>query len=108
MYLTIQNSPSMKYRKRILLTIVGLFAALCSNAQIPTLEWVNGLTSQTRFVKTSSIKTDRMGYIYSSGYFEGIVDFDPGPDVLNINSTLGSVFISKFNSIIPCFYSRWF
>jgi len=44
------------------------------------------------------IKIDSIGNVYTTGDFYGIVDFDPGPVVYNLNSQSGSeVFILKLN-----------
>ena len=34
----------------------------------------------------SFIALDELGNIYTTGYFEGIVDFDPGTGVYNLNA----------------------
>ena len=46
-----------------------------------------------------SITTSSTGDVYSTGIYSGIVDFDPGPGVYNLNSTGGvDVYISKLDS----------
>uniref|UniRef100_UPI004049E769 SBBP repeat-containing protein n=3 Tax=Flavobacterium sp. TaxID=239 RepID=UPI004049E769 len=47
----------------------------------------------------SSITTDYQGNVYTAGYFQNTVDFDPNAGVFNINSVAGSfdVFISKLD-----------
>ncbi len=45
------------------------------------------------------IKLDRVGNIYSTGYFAGIVDFDPGAGISNLGITNGQgTFVSKLDS----------
>lgn len=46
------------------------------------------------------IATDNNGNIYTSGYFDGTVDFDPGPGTYNLVSPFNSFtpFISKLNA----------
>ncbi|MDX1910595.1 MAG: SBBP repeat-containing protein [Saprospiraceae bacterium] len=48
-----------------------------------------------------SIMTDALGNVYTTGYFTGTVDFDPGPGVFTLNAAGGSldwdVFISKLD-----------
>ncbi|MDX2360165.1 MAG: T9SS type A sorting domain-containing protein [Crocinitomicaceae bacterium] len=47
-----------------------------------------------------SIDSDNLGNVYSTGYFLGTVDFDPGVGVSNLSSTGGNndVYISKLNN----------
>ncbi|MEP7265785.1 MAG: T9SS type A sorting domain-containing protein, partial [Bacteroidota bacterium] len=46
----------------------------------------------------SAIVTDPFGYIYSTGYFNDVVDFDPGAGILNFTSLGGEdVYISKLD-----------
>lgn len=42
-----------------------------------------------------SIALDAAGYIYSSGYFQGTVDFDPGPGVFSFSVSVESAHILK-------------
>jgi hypothetical protein len=45
------------------------------------------------------IKTDSSGNVYTTGYFSGTVDFDPGAGVADLTSSGSSdIFISKLNS----------
>ncbi len=46
-----------------------------------------------------SIALDNFGNIYTTGYYSGIVDFDPGPGYFDLTSTgSNSIFISKLDS----------
>lgn len=46
-----------------------------------------------------SIKTDALGYIYSTGYFTGVADFDPGTGAINLTSVGNwDAFIQKLSS----------
>lgn len=47
----------------------------------------------------TSIKTDNSGNIYSTGYYYGVADFDPGPATANLNNSSGNsdIFIQKLN-----------
>jgi len=46
-----------------------------------------------------SITTDAIGNVYTTGYFQGLVDFDPGPGLTYLNSAVGSydIFIQKLD-----------
>ena len=44
------------------------------------------------------IAMDQSGNVYISGYFSGVVDFDPGPGVTEITTTLQSLYFAKYNS----------
>lgn len=47
-----------------------------------------------------SISIDSSGNVYTTGFFNGTVDFDPGPGVANLtgSGTTNDIFISKLNS----------
>jgi hypothetical protein len=44
------------------------------------------------------VAVDGSGNVYSTGYFEDTVDFDPGPGVDNHTVNYGGIFLSKFDS----------
>ena len=46
-----------------------------------------------------SAEVDAEGNVYTSGYFQGTADFDPGPDTFELSSGTGSaIFVSKLDS----------
>jgi hypothetical protein len=47
----------------------------------------------------SSIAIDSLGYIYATGNFQGIVDFDPGSGVHNLTSSNSDVFVLKLDPL---------
>ena len=61
--------------------------------------WAKNMGGST-FNRGCGIAVDNFGNVYTTGYIYGMVDFDPGPEVYNLNSE-GSrdIFISKLNSV---------
>ncbi|MEO5571570.1 MAG: SBBP repeat-containing protein [Bacteroidia bacterium] len=63
--------------------------------------WANsggaGASTFTKFMTT-----DAAGNVYTTGYFFGIVDFDPGPGTVNLSTAAtdlsGDVFVTKCNA----------
>ncbi|HEX5654952.1 MAG TPA: SBBP repeat-containing protein [Chitinophagaceae bacterium] len=45
-----------------------------------------------------SIAVDSSGNVYTTGYFSGTIDFDPGPGVFNMVAPAPTVFICKLNA----------
>lgn len=60
-----------------------------------------GQTSQS-FVSGNSIAVDASGNVYTTGFFQGIVDFDPGSGVFNLSGPddfeVYRIFVSKLNT----------
>jgi len=93
----LHNIKTMKTLKNILLCFV-LFTMLLSNAKSQNLEWAKGMGS-TNNDGGNSIAVDAHGNVYTSGYFNGTVDFDPGLGIFNLTSMgLDDIFISKFDA----------
>ncbi len=66
-------------------------------AQTPTFEWarsIGGIYNDYSY----DVALDDSGNIYTTGYFQGTVDFDPGPDVVNLNASGQSIFVSKLDA----------
>jgi len=58
--------------------------------------WANGfLGIDTKDV--TCIKTDNAGNVYITGWFNGVVDFDPGPAVYNLTANGTDIFICKLD-----------
>lgn len=48
--------------------------------------------------EANGLKIDKAGNIYSSGFFEGSGDFDPGSGVFNLTSAGSDIYISKLDA----------
>ena len=79
-----------------------------SFSQAPSWLWVKTFGSSNTEI-AYAITTDAAGNIYSTGNFDGTVDFDPGPGVYNLTSTLGmSAFIVKLDAYGNFIWARVF
>ncbi len=83
--------------KKILLTAILIVFGITIHAQ--TFQWAKRIGSAGNDVALA-ITTDASGNVYSTGYFTGTVDLDPGPATLTFTAPSGSadIFISKFTS----------
>jgi hypothetical protein len=87
---------------RATLMLISVF--LCSAINAPNASaWSSDDITMSTFGGTyreepRSIKIDGNGNIYSSGYFRGTVDFDPGEGVVSLTSPLASIFLLKLDS----------
>jgi len=83
----------------VLALLVGVFGVLPVQATpSATFGWAKSMggTSDDFGI---SIATDSSGNIYTTGYFQGTVDFDPGVGTSNLTSTGGyDIFISKLDN----------
>jgi len=59
--------------------------------------WSKSL-SGSNYEQGYSITLDGFNNVYTTGYFEGTVDFDPGVGVANLIGTYSDIFISKLDS----------
>lgn len=63
-----------------------------------SFEWANGIGSATQD-EGMAITHDSQGNVYTTGYFTGSVDFDPGPGTLILNAALTlDIYVAKFDS----------
>lgn len=70
-------------------------------AQVPEYEWANALNGASGSGAASNgyaVATDPTGNIYSTGYFTGTIDFDPGPGVFNMSTTGWGMFVRKLDA----------
>ncbi len=94
------NKMYFSIPKKITYFVVLLLLAaghVSVSAQFPNFEWakrIGGTSSE----EGRAIAVDDSGNVYTTGYFNGTVDFDPGPGTVNLTAagTLSSdIFISK-------------
>jgi len=72
-----------------------LTASMISSSQVPTLQWVRQIGSGG-YDYATSMTVDPAGNVYTTGYFNGTVDFDPGIGVYNLSKPGNySCFLSK-------------
>lgn len=77
--------------------LLGSFAG--SNAMAQNLSWAKALGGPAGDVGYA-VAVDADGNVYTTGYFSGTVDFDPGPGTFSLtaNSSNNDLFISKLDS----------
>lgn len=76
-----------------------VISTLSTNAQLPGLEWVKNIQgSTTTYSQGNAIAVDSLGNVYTTGSFDGTVDFDPSTAVYNLTSSgFEDIFIAKFS-----------
>ncbi len=83
--------------KTIYTIILMTCFALAGYAQNPQSDWVKQIGGSNTEIAWSTMDAD--GYMYTAGFFGGIVDFDPGPGVENLTSTeIYGMFIQKLDT----------
>lgn len=74
-----------------------LFTITVANAQIPSLQWAKNIGGS----RGDEIKVDAAGNVYTTGYFSGVKDFDPGPATFFLTADGGGAddaYISKLDA----------
>jgi hypothetical protein len=71
--------------KKIYLGFIAFIFSVGVQAQ-PSLQWVKQTTGTSNNSAGQGVVTDQDGNVYTTGYFENTVDFDPGPGVFNLTS----------------------
>jgi len=81
--------------KKLLLSIILLLICINANAQMQNMVWAReGIGTGTD--QGNAITVDVAGNVYTTGYFESTVDFDPGAGVTNVTSNGNQdIFIMK-------------
>ncbi|MCK5855991.1 MAG: T9SS type A sorting domain-containing protein [Bacteroidales bacterium] len=87
-------------RKIILSFLLVSLTIGITAAQDVKLDWAKSAVGYSGMNEEgSSIDIDVLGNIYTTGYFQGVVDFDPGSMVYNLNAVgIDDIFIQKLDS----------
>jgi hypothetical protein len=91
----------MLHKNFILLFII--LTSICTSAQ--NLQWVKCF-GDGKMDQANSITHDKYGNTYTTGTFNGNIDFDSGPDTLRLSSYYGSVFILKYDAFGKCVWAK--
>ena len=83
--------------KKIITLFYTLSLTYVSFTQNVKLVWAKNMGGTLQDVG-QALTTDASGNVYTTGYFTGIADFDPGPGIYNLSSGNGNVFITKLNA----------
>src|SRR5689334_19116737 len=88
--------------KNITILFLAMFIADVMHAQAPGWLWAKG-TGGIDYDSGNSLAIDAFGNIYTTGYFNETVDFDPGPGTFYLTSASsggggGDIFISKLDA----------
>ena len=82
--------------KKTFITIITLLFALGINAQ--TFEWAKSFGGNS-LDYGRSVAVDALGNVYTTGYFVGTVDFDPGAGTTNLSSRgVNDIFVQKMDA----------
>src|SRR5215831_10964256 len=87
--------------KRIIFIILLTLVATILQAQILNFKWAKQMVGAVcgGGYSSRSVTTDKAGNVYTTGYFNGTVDFDPGPGTFNLTAGgIPDMFISKLDA----------
>lgn len=86
--------------KKALLPALFLLTTTLTRAQSPDLAWVKQFKGDpSSYAEPTSMSLDASGNIYTSGQFDGTVDFDPGAGTYTMTTPQGNpcIYISKLD-----------
>ena len=84
------RKPSLFNLKKIFLVSIIQFITLPNflfaqnTGSDANFEWAKGFGGAS-FDRGNDIAVDAVGNVYTTGYFGGVADFDPGPGTFNLN-----------------------
>jgi hypothetical protein len=82
--------------KKILLNTCFLLAAAMINAQAPTFAWAKGMGASS-YDWGLAMTNDAAGNVYTTGFFQNTVDFDPGAGTSTLSASGIDIFIQKLD-----------
>src|SRR5688572_17920960 len=83
--------------KRLVSAIIFLTSIAHATAQSPYFHWAKSFGGTT--AQGKSISVDGSGNVYTTGYFSGTADFDPGAGTFNLTAAGGDdIYISKLDA----------
>ncbi len=87
----------LQFRKTLVASCLILLG-LTINAQT-SFQWARSMGGSLNGDRANAIAVDASGNVYSTGAFQGVSDFDPGPGTFTLSSNGGyDIFISKLDA----------
>lgn len=86
--------------KRVLSILFFVSAVVLVHAQNVHFVWAKEFTGPGSIATGNSIAVNTAGDIFTTGYFSGTVDFDPGPGTFNLtsdNTVYGDIYVSELD-----------
>jgi hypothetical protein len=83
----------MKY----ILSVITLLFFSCLQAQNVNMAWAKSMGGASTDLGNSTA-VDALGNVYTTGYFSGTADFDPGPGTYNLTAASDDIFVSKLDA----------
>lgn len=80
--------------KSFLPIIIFLFYLSSATAQLPGLNWAKNIGGS----RGLCVRPDAAGNVYTTGYFGGVGDFDPGPGTFYLTADGGDGYVSKLDA----------
>lgn len=78
-----------------LILLISALCGICNHTISQNLMWAKQLGG-TNYDRGNSIAIDATGNVYTTGFFQGTADFDPGPGIYNL--TGGGAYVSKLDA----------
>lgn len=86
-------------KKPTLLVLFVVLSIFSQAQQLPMLSWAKSMGSAANNDMGTAIAIDVAGNVYTTGYFGGVVDFDPGAGTYTLSSAGGfDIFVSKLDA----------
>ncbi len=102
---------TLTHLRHLQIIFFSLLAVMCNlHAQAPKWQWAQSTGGPAAdYIFLSAIDPNGSGDIYTTGYFEGTLDFDPGEDTFNLTSNGElDIFIYKLDASGNLVWARSF